>query len=1641
MFKKLMFAAYAAVMMSFTTLAGNATWQLASGQAFRGDGQACLYQTYTDSVGADWYTVDLGDVVSAFANGTLDLSNPPRSTGYSGANGVKGPADVVDGVFAPQATTLGNMNDWYFSLVALVKVNGQDMLYVSGINEEGGEGMHTTLLEFSLGTAEYDATGGYKGKGYYRAPMPLQLNTTSLPNGMEMVAYNQTLSASGGTSPYTWSVASQMMTRRANTWSEVATLGTQQEWYHDDNAWPLELPFAFPFYGETYTWIWISSNGNIFFSNDGTSNPRTSMVNEYARDESKFSNAKMLSVCWCDSASSADHPIYTLTESDRVVVRFDAARDNGGSIIKAAAELKPDGTIILRYSTDDSGGVNVSGAVGVSAGTGTDYVYQNCASGELHGTAVDDIVFETCSVGGLPSGMALRLGTGELFGKPEVAGTYPLFVQVSDSASATATKRLSLTIDENPDQKPVIGGQTPAAEGATVAHTESIDFAVTASDPESGALTYSWKVNGVEKSTAGAAWTWATDFYDGGDYTVTCDISDGVWTVTATWKVYVTRGLSWYVNGTTGDDGNTGDTAEHPLKTISQALAKAVDGETILVAVGTYAEGFDTIDGEDYPKLRVTDGRHLTIRATGDRDATIIDGGSETSCLWLNDEQVINTNVVVEGFTLQNGKASWLTGVGAIGGGAFGGWLKNCRISACESGGYGGGAAHARLENCQVEENVAMYQGGGLYYCEADRCRVLGNRLTGSGVAGAGVAAGTTANSLIAFNEIAATCSGACNGAGAAWGAKLFNCTIYANENKSPDYPYGGGVDLKKNKGEVCNTIIYGNTCGGVPSEVSFNWDSDYETYIKNCCTNDPSFRNAAAGDFSLKPTSVCHNAGKNGYVAGALDLAGNARIQEETVDLGAYEYCPVMTITAAPTQATAGAAYSYKLTQTGGGEPVAWTIDAVDEAKNMTAEVAESSTFAVAGEKRFDGGGGQCWEIDLPFAFPYGGTTYTRAGICNYGAVTLGNGPSISPYFGYNNRITDDAILSKPVILPYLAMNWGTSGEDDCGIFIDQSVPHQMTIRWATYYNSDHYRANFSMTLYANGEIRFSYGEIEEGYHGPSAVGLSFGDGEHCLDALSSYGGSNANDILFHPLAIPEGISLDGAWLVGTPAKGGTYRFRVTATEAGEETQSKIVTMDVLSDYTIHFDANGAKTGTAPDDKALTSIEEYILPEPDMTCGCARFLGWATNATGAAVYQPGDKVKCLTAEPGATVTLYAAWENIFVLQFDGNATGVIGAHVAYTNEIGKSFTILRDTGPQTNIVDFGNKYMPCRVGWYLSNWNMSADGSGEKFLANASSAQWSQSVSSESFGANRGDVITLYAQWFESDWDFYWADPQLGGGKWIVRLKGDERAELWSVSGTVVWPESLTLPATYRGRTVSSLRASFRSMNGNPAHAIGQIVVPEGYTNLTSQAFNYLYHLESITFPSTLEVIPQYCCEYCTNLTSIVFAEGNRVVGGSAFSNCTALPAVELPRGLINLEASAFYNCTNLTAVVLSPDYVGGTSGSYQFYNCPIAKLEIPASCQGFGSQGLNRTKALRFLGDRPSWNVYNANYQFAALIEYPATNTTWNAGPIASYSSKPHKGFVGPVAAFDVTDAYFCLFGEMRHGWSPDACRIMAT
>ena len=59
------------------------------------------------------------------------------------------------------------------------------------------------------------------------------------------------------------------------------------------------------------------------------------------------------------------------------------------------------------------------------------------------------------------------------------------------------------------------------------------------------------------------------------------------------------------------------------------------------------------------------------------------------------------------------------------------------------------------------------------------------------------------------------------------------------------------------------------------------------------CTTSYPKFEAASKGNYRLKPSSPCINAGLNqSWMAAATDLDGNARIyREKTVDMGCYEF------------------------------------------------------------------------------------------------------------------------------------------------------------------------------------------------------------------------------------------------------------------------------------------------------------------------------------------------------------------------------------------------------------------------------------------------------------------------------------------------------------------------------------------------------------------------------------------------------------------------------------------------------------------------------------------------------------------------------------------------------------------------------
>lgn len=151
---------------------------------------------------------------------------------------------------------------------------------------------------------------------------------------------------------------------------------------------------------------------------------------------------------------------------------------------------------------------------------------------------------------------------------------------------------------------------------------------------------------------------------------------------------------------------------------------------------------------------------------------------------------------------------------------------------AGNSASYGGGAGGGTLNNCTLISNSASY-GGGAAFCTLNNCTLTGN------------AAGSE-------------------------GGGAYSCTLY-------------------------NGIVYFNTA-------SFGINHDNSAIFYSCTTplpisgtdnitNDPQFVDRLAGNLRLTAASPCRNTGNNALTVGATDLDGNARTNQVTVDMGAYEF------------------------------------------------------------------------------------------------------------------------------------------------------------------------------------------------------------------------------------------------------------------------------------------------------------------------------------------------------------------------------------------------------------------------------------------------------------------------------------------------------------------------------------------------------------------------------------------------------------------------------------------------------------------------------------------------------------------------------------------------------------------------------
>lgn len=223
--------------------------------------------------------------------------------------------------------------------------------------------------------------------------------------------------------------------------------------------------------------------------------------------------------------------------------------------------------------------------------------------------------------------------------------------------------------------------------------------------------------------------------------------------------------------------------------TLQETLEKSQPGDTILVMPDSVNEG-------PYKVNLVCEKKSITLKSFGGPGVTTLDGGKEGSVLSFSD----SPNVMVEGFTITNGKAE-----------------------------HGGGIicsdSEITLRNNIIENNIARREGGGVYLVAStalvEQNRIRYNEIQGTLLAkGGGIACNTASaiikNNTVIGNEIGGYYS---HGAGISLHGgeepQVINNVIRANSFSFGLFAFGGGIDINGTLAEIANNHISFNEAGG----------------------------------------------------------------------------------------------------------------------------------------------------------------------------------------------------------------------------------------------------------------------------------------------------------------------------------------------------------------------------------------------------------------------------------------------------------------------------------------------------------------------------------------------------------------------------------------------------------------------------------------------------------------------------------------------------------------------------------------------------------------------------------------------------------------------------------------------------------
>lgn len=141
------------------------------------------------------------------------------------------------------------------------------------------------------------------------------------------------------------------------------------------------------------------------------------------------------------------------------------------------------------------------------------------------------------------------------------------------------------------------------------------------------------------------------------------------------------------------------------------------------------------------------------------------------------------------------------------------------------------------------------------------------------------------------------------------------------------------------------------------------------------------------------------------------------------------------------------------------------------------------------------------------------------------------------------------------------------------------------------------------------------------------------------------------------------------------------------------------------------------------------------------------------------------------------------------------------------------------------------------------------------------------------------------------------------------------------------------------------------------------QIKIPEGVKSISSYAFSGCDKLMSVTLPSNLEVIEEYAFYSCDTLPTIEIPNSVKRIGQCAFSGCKGLVRITLSDQITNLAFATFSGCYSLMTITIPTSVV--SIEDKVFYSCPgLGVVNIPENVQAIQSGSFDKTDTLEIHG-----------------------------------------------------------------------------